>query len=396
MPLSEKARLFDRAIRLHHLSPEGILLYKRFIDRPEGAIGDAPIWTGCYVAAQALRYAVTREEEAGESAEIALRGLHFLQEVTGQKGLLCRGVSSEGIPPDDAHPQEWHRGAEPWSSYYWHGDVSVDQYTGALFGYALAYDLLPDEGVKRVIAEDVAAIADHLIEHGMTIVDVDGEVTTFGHLEPSFFTEDLNALIALGFFKIAHHITGAARFAQHYHQLTTAHHYHERAVVARNLWWETLFGTNHSDNNLAFLAYYPLLRYETDAALLPYYHRSLRRTWAAVHKEGNPFFSFVYRVFNPLAAADPHAYQTLHRFPLDKRNIAVRNSVQPGVCISWLRARNGRLQACEPVAIEQRPPSTFEWKENPYRLDGGGDGTKLYTGTDYLLAYWLGRYHGFL
>src|SRR5438876_4502953 len=53
MPLEEKARLFDRASCSHHLSPEGILLYKRFIDRPEGAVGDAPIWTGCYVGAQA-------------------------------------------------------------------------------------------------------------------------------------------------------------------------------------------------------------------------------------------------------------------------------------------------------------------------------------------------------
>jgi hypothetical protein len=61
-----------------------------------------------------------------------------------------------------------------------------------------------------------------------------------------------------------------------------------------------------------------------------------------------------------------------------------------------VRARNGRLQACAPLPVEERPPSTFEWKENPYRLDGGGDGAKLYTGTDYLLAYWLGRYCRFL
>src|SRR5262245_37565316 len=44
MPLEEKARIFDHTILSHHLSPEGILLYKRFIDCPVGAIGDAPIW----------------------------------------------------------------------------------------------------------------------------------------------------------------------------------------------------------------------------------------------------------------------------------------------------------------------------------------------------------------
>jgi hypothetical protein len=393
MPVEEKARVFEHAIRAHHLSPEGILLYKRFIDRPEGAVGDAPIWTGCYVGAQALRYAVTGEEEAESGVYTGLRGLHFLQVVTGKKGLLSRGVSTAGIPPDDAHPQEWHQGEEPFASYFWHGNVSVDQYTGVMFGYALAYDLLDNMTAKHMIIEDVTALVDHLLEHGMTIVDADGEVTTFGHLEPSWWTEDLNALIALGFLKTAHHITGEERFARQYHTLILTHHYHKRAVAARDLWWEKLFGPNHSDNNLAFLAYYPLLRYETDPILLSFYHRSLRRTWRAVEREGNPFFSFVYHALTPSVPRDERALQTLRHFPLEKRNLWVQNSMHPEMCISWLRARNGRLQACGPVPIEARPPSTFEWKENPYRLDGGGDGTKLYTGTDYLLAYWLGRYH---
>ena len=396
MPLAEKARIFDRAIRSHHLSPEGILLYKRCIDRPEGAVGDAPIWTGCYVGAQALRYAVTGEEEAREGALIGLQGLHFLQAVTGKSGLLCRGISQQGLPSDDAHPQEWHHSEGPLAAYFWHGDVSVDQYTGAMFGYALAYDLVDDAAARRTIVEDVAALADHLTEHGMTIVDVDGEVTTFGHLEPSFWTEDLNALLALGFLKIAHHITGEERFARQYRTLIATHHYHERAVAARDLWWEILSGTNHSDNNLAFLAYYHLLRYETEPTLLSYYHRSLRRAWRVVEKEGNPLFSFVYRALTPSAPRDELALQTLSHFPLEKRSVAGQNSLRQDICVSWLRDRHNRLQACDPVPIEERPPSTFEWKENPYRLDGGGDGKKLYTGTDYLLAYWLGRYHGLL
>src|SRR5262249_35305710 len=258
--------------------------------------------------------------------QIGLHGLHFLQAVTGKKGLLCRGVSSEGIPPDDVHPQEWHKGAGTSSSYLWHGDVSVDQYTGAMFGYALAYDPFDDIAAKQLVIEDVTAIADHLIQHDMTIVDVDGKVTTFGHLEPSLWTEDLNTLIALGFFKIAHHITAEERFARQYANLIRGHHYHERAAMARGLWWEKLFGINHSDNNLAFLAYYPLLRYETDPSLLSYYHRSLKRAWQAVKREGNPFFSFVYQGLTPSAPRDEGALQTLHVFPLEKRSIFVQNS----------------------------------------------------------------------
>jgi len=396
MPLEEKARIFEGAIRARHLSPEGILLYKRWIDRPEGAIGDAPIWTGCYVGAQALRYAVTGEPEAEEGAVTGLRGLHFLQAVTGKRGLLCRGVSTGGIPLDDAHPHEWHQGDGLFATYSWHGDVSVDQYAGAMFGYALAYDLLGDRETRRLMAEDVTAIAAHFIEHDMTIVDVDGKVTTFGHLEPSLWTEDLNALLALGFLKIAHHITAEERFARQYHTLIDTYRYHERTITARAPWWEQFLGVNHSDNNLAFLAYYPLLRYEADLALLSCYHRSLQRAWQAVKREGNPFFSFVYQALTLAAPRDEPALQTLRHFPLEKRDIAVHNSTRPEVCISWVRDRHGRLQACDPVPIEDRSPSTFAWKDNPYGLNGGGEGERLYTGTNYLLAYWLGRYHQLL
>src|SRR5262249_28852616 len=111
---------------------------------------------------------------------------------------------------------------------------------------------------------------------------------------------------------------------------------------------------------------------------------------------GNPFFAFVYQALTPSAPTDERCLQTLRHFPLEKRDIAVHNRTRPGVCLSWVRDRHGRLQACDPVPIEDRSPSTFAWKDNPYGLDGGGDGTRLYTGTDYLLAYWLGRYHGFL
>ncbi len=36
----------------------------------------------------------------------------------------------------------------------------------------------------------------------------------------------------------------------------------------------------------------------------------------------------------------------------------------------------------------------MKWNGNPYRLDGGNDGRSEDDGAFYLIAYWLGRYHG--
>src|SRR5262249_26776313 len=104
----------------------------------------------------------------------------------------------------------------------------------------------------------------------------------------------------------------------------------------------------------------------------------------------------VYQALTPAVSRDQHAVETLTHFPVEKRNVFVRNSGRPELCLSWLRDRHGRLQACDPLPIAERPSSTFEWKGNPYRVDGGGDGSRSYMGTDYLVAYWLARYHGFV
>ena len=39
--------------------------------------------------------------------------------------------------------------------------------------------------------------------------------------------------------------------------------------------------------------------------------------------------------------------------------------------------------------IELRRVSSFEWKSSPYRLDSVPEPDEVYTGLDYLAAYWL-------
>ena len=45
--------------------------------------GDSAIWTGHYLAAEALRYAVTRSPDALDNARRALQGIQSLLDVTG-------------------------------------------------------------------------------------------------------------------------------------------------------------------------------------------------------------------------------------------------------------------------------------------------------------------------
>ena len=51
-----------------------------------------------------------------------------------------------------------------------------------LFGYAVYYDLAADPGQRRFIARDVDRLMTHLLENHCRIIDVDGEVTRWGHV----------------------------------------------------------------------------------------------------------------------------------------------------------------------------------------------------------------------
>jgi hypothetical protein len=55
--------------------------------------------------------------------------------------------------------------------------------------------------------------------------------------------------------------------------------------------------------------------------------------------------------------------------------------------------RSGAEQAL--VALPAGESNVFRWNTNPKQLDGGGSGLSEESGSYYLVAYWMGRFHGY-
>src|SRR5262249_20098465 len=150
-------------------SPEGTLIYRQDATRDGFAylnLSDVPIWSGALCGAEALRFVATRDRAARDAAVRLLGGLNLLQDVTGVRGLLARDVVPREGPgcPVDEGSSTYHDGAPPYERFRWRADVSKDQYTGALFGYAMALYALPDD--PQALAEirhGIGAIADMLL-----------------------------------------------------------------------------------------------------------------------------------------------------------------------------------------------------------------------------------------
>ena len=56
-------------------------------------------------------------------------------------------------------------------------------------------------------------------------------------------------------------------------------------------------------------------------------------------------------------------------------------------CKGW----NCNLVTAEPIPQRLRPPSSYQWRSNPYTTRAGGDGSRLLPMVDWRTAYWIGR-----
>jgi hypothetical protein len=54
--------------------------------------------------------------------------------------------------------------------------------------------------------------------------------------------------------------------------------------------------------------------------------------------------------------------------------------------------RGDELVAAQPLPLRTRPPSNYYWRSNPYAVDSPSDGSPLYSGVDFRVAYWMARF----
>lgn len=441
--LAEKAAFFEEEIDRHHRrTPFGFV---------NAVVAEAPgskeriqqydsdndgLWTAMYGAGQCFAYGAAKDPAAKQRATAAFEALKFLSDVTqggshpAPKGFPARSIRPASGPDpneydnlerdrsvrttEDVHWKEisprWPKSAD--GKWYWKCDTSSDELDGHYFLYASYYDLVaetPEE--KARVRQVVYDVTTHLIEHDYQLVDHDGQPTRWGRYNRETLDHGnliagrgLNSLSILSYLKTAEHITGDPKFREHHDKLVREHSYAANTFTPK---WSLGYGTgNQSDDEMAFMCYYNLLRYETDPAVRKFYEYSLSWYWSLERPECNPLFNFVFAavwdgtIGYPVRSVPQHALDdavdTLKRFPLDRFNWAHKNSHRLDVVPLrdlWFQNTGHRIDG-KVIPVDERH---FEfWNHNPWRLDVGGSGRELADGAAFLLPYYLGRYHGFI
>ena len=372
------------------------------------------LWTSIYVCAEAFRYGATQDPLAKQNARRSLEALMFLERISTIPGFVARSA----IPISDdpkRHGGEWHRSAD--NRWWWKADTSSDEVVGHYMAYQVYYDIAADDQEKEEIRGYVERITDNILDHGLYYVGPPGTPTTWGVWAPDGLNHDLrrigdrglNSLEILSHLKVAEHIVGKPRYTAKLKELIEEHGYATNTVAQKQIWPAWL--VNHSDDELAFMSYYPLLILERDPHLRRTYLASIRRSWQIERPEGSPLFNLIYGAAlqasvwtNPLARPDwayvePADYDQavclawFRDVPSDTIGWSIKNTHRRDISIVGNnRERRPKSETVLPVS-ERR---IMRWNGDPYTLDGGSGGRERDDGAAILLPYWMGRYHRLL
>lgn len=439
-----------------------------------GDYNHSAIFGGVQVAGDAFRYAVLRDGGAPEADVAAARevfirdldALDWVVRVTGVPGVPARGIrritSEPGEPPvpteypadivpfydGDGNPMPRNKatvyredasGELPF--LVWLDNASRDTVVGYVYALGVAYDIgandptIPSEKIERlrVHARDMGRRLTTYIDVGadddadLVLIDWDGRPTRFHALSAEEILEGFvdkkgangfHAIMGLGIMRTLFHVSGDEETYRRYRQLVGRRDY---LGVIDDFLVDTLFFneiTNYSVVNMAYLAFYGVLRYESDPALARRYRELFeKRAYdVGINRDGRglkmSFYDFMFAAFantgtagigleavadgtETLAHHPSPPYWDTRVYQCDADEIASLDcELDDGTRIQ-LSSRRGyggsTVVAVDPIPPQARVPSNFTWRADPHRVNGGGK-PQMHFGGDFYGAYWLGRY----
>ncbi|HEY6328172.1 MAG TPA: hypothetical protein VI756_02465, partial [Blastocatellia bacterium] len=176
------------AVILERHLPTGVIMDPIFASPTSDQIvnytrgGDAAIWTGHFLAAEAFEYKVTGSADAMNNVQTALNGIRSLRLVTGSNVLARDVYPTNWQYASDINTQEAangiFNGTIDGADYYWVGNTSRDEYCGVFFGLGVAYDMVDDPAVQSFIQTEVTELLDFLLKTAWTVVMPNGSIST--------------------------------------------------------------------------------------------------------------------------------------------------------------------------------------------------------------------------
>ena len=416
------------------------------------------LWSALYLGAEAYRYAVTKDPDALDTLKLLLDSESKRMRITGVPGLFTRqmippGVSGIACPTDpqsyvpdkekddnrwvrvaadgclesaDATTLEWTKskvcGLGELAGWCFLDNVSEDEYAGHMFGLGAVAKLVDDESVRSVARDLLAQIGDHLVKNQLSFVDWDGRVTEHGRIWAPLLVGGYNAAMSLSFIKSIALATGDPKFSTFYDDCLLKKSGESACIdhygANQKPYDDVLFPTglnlgckaNWNNYSMYMLSSHGLLWGEHDPVVrAKAQHVLVDEMWLPpgearpLSEQNNAFFDFIYAAGKPLGpdsdgpakSAVENGICMLRQFPAHKLPVAL--DCPAAQCVEVCKDRFDEPMTDYPRPVAERCISRFVWWGSPYSTSPCSvDARFVHSPADYLVAYWMGRYYGFI
>lgn len=406
--LGYKATLFQDEIRKRHIrygfisnvtmSVPGDLATAKMTDTDNDGL-----WSAFYLGSQSFRYAVTGDKTAKRYAWEVFEAFERIISINPLKGFPARTFERKGFKVSD--PPAWRDSQDP--EWEWKGTTSSDEFVGYIFIASILNEMVAEtESEKQRVANFIDKILTHIIDNNYYFVDLDGKPTLWGRWNPEYinsFPESvqdrkLGSAHILAGLQLAYTLTGKEKYKTEAYRLINEFGYLKNMQVSYTKIHETpgtirmgidlgSGGWNHSDDEMAFLTYWPLVNYAFTPELKAQYQDIIKDHWLIEKPERNALWNLITLATTGTYDA-PSVNWHLQEYPLDLVRWDINNSHRKDIVKMPANFRKQTTEVLLPPG--ERPMERHN--SNAFELDGGEGGTSELAGDEYLLPYWMGRY----
>jgi len=408
MTLHDKAMFYEKQVRERHIRNgfSATLVGMNHGDLSTGFFENSDndgLWTAMYLGAEAFRYAVTHSKEALQNCRESFEAMERLYSINQIPGFPSRSFERTGYNKGDT---PWRKAAE--IDWDWKSTTSSDEAIGHIFAFGAIAELVDDADLKKRAIILIDTLMQHIVDHGMYMIDWHGQPTLWGRWSPEYVNafplqvgdRKITASNITAMLQTAYRFTGKKIYKDKALELLNKHGYLENLMrpmstinrapeqadslskILSSYW-------NHSDDEMYFLGYWGLYRYALNDTLKKKFKESILDHWEIERpeKEG------AWNLFTSLTGVPnfdlKEAIWFLQKYPLDMLSWRMVNSRRND--IETIPA-NFRRQTTKEVL----PPSELHIQRhnsNRFTLDGGDLGSEEFSSGDiWLLPYWIGRY----
>ncbi len=326
----------------------------------------------------------------------------------------------------------------------WEDSCSRDQYIGWVAAAGAAWEVIKDDPtipqeVKDRLQADARDLGHALMvvrENGydLELPDADGRTTLHGYMNEQCIDSNVYIPGLRNGFHAAMALGSVATWAYVSEDPELHSYLYDELLEKRELDrmpFEDLgpvntgVGTNFSNFNMAFQGLWLALRYIDSPTAQSRLRQGLDKKLYDNGGERQPreqkqsLYDFVYAAgmagssaFAPMdrslidATALANGLETLNAFPqppfwayevtnCDEAELASKVcEADNGMALDVIGENGwkGTLVCQQVIPMAIRPASNYYWRSDPYRPNGGGDGSGMMPGVDFRYAYWLGRW----